>query len=161
MELQGFKGPGERQHLFTCLILSGMKTKLLKQVFACANTAKCVAALEMISCIWQISWDRLGKNLTWVCPKPLSWKTEDIWMPLTISVLTFLPPEKWAALFCQKTLTLLVEASAVPTGHPGPGDVALLGLWGMFWNYRCSPLLLFALAMLPSFGSHLAELPQA
>jgi len=74
---------------------------------------------------------RLGKNLLGVSKNvlPLAWKIEDIWMPLTISVLTCLPPEKWAALFWQKPLTILVEASAlpVPTGHPGPGAVVLLG----------------------------------
>lgn len=77
--------------------------------------------------------------------------------------ISFNLPEKWAALFWQKPLTLLVEASALPmpTGHPGPGAAALLGLWGMFWNHRCSPLLLFASATLPSFGSPVAELPQA
>lgn len=98
----------------------------LKQAFACANTAKYVAALEMVLCIWHISLDRdLGRTSAGcvkrcVASWPLTWKIEDIWMPLIIPVLTCLPPEKWAALFWQKTLTLLVEASAlpVPTGPP-------------------------------------------
>lgn len=41
------------------------------------------------------------------------------------------------------------------------GVVALPVLWGAFWSHRCSPLLLFTSATLPSFGSHLAELPQS
>lgn len=109
---------------------------------------------------------RLGKNLSWVCPKMcciLASGLENRGYLDALDNISFNLPEKWAALFWQKPLTLLVEASALPmpTGHPGPGAAALLGLWGMFWNHRCSLLLLFALAMLPSFGSPVAELPQA
>lgn len=82
-----------------------MKTVLLKQAFACANTAKCVAALETVLCVWRISLDGDLGRVSFGCVQkcvaswPLAWKIEDIWMPMTISVLTCLTPEKWAALF--------------------------------------------------------------
>lgn len=129
--------------------------ELLKQAFVCANTEKFVAALEMVLCIWHISLTRDLGRISVECVKKcvtswlLAWKIEDIWMPLTICFHLH-PSEKWAALFWPNALTLLMEASAVPVpaGHPGPGAVALLGLWGAFWNYSCSPLLPFSPATL-------------
>lgn len=134
---------------------------LFKQAFACANTANCVAALETVLCVWHILLDDLGRIsvgcvqkcvVSWL----LAWKIEDIWMPLTTSVLTCSLP---SCVLCHPPSGSFCSVYAHCS--PRARSCALLGLWGASWNHRCSPLLLFTPAMLLSFGSHLAELPQA
>lgn len=71
---------------------------VFKQAFACAHTANCVAALEMVLWLWRISLDgdlgRISVGCVQKCVVSwlLAWKIEDIWMPLTTSVLTCFPP---------------------------------------------------------------------
>lgn len=99
---------------------------LFKQTFACANTANCVAALETVLCVWHILLDDLGRIsvgcvqkcvVSWL----LAWKIEDIWMPLTTSVLTCSLP---SCVLCHPPS----RASALPmhTAHPGLGAVPSL-----------------------------------
>lgn len=122
----------------------------------------CCAENHFVYPAYPIGW-RLGKNLSWVCPKLCSILASGLENRGYLDALdnicfNCIPPEKWAALFWQNPLTLLVQDSALPlpTGPPGPGATAPFGLWEVFWNHRCSPLLLFALSVLSSFGLYLA-----
>lgn len=98
-----------------------------------ANTAKCIAALEMILCIWHISLDgdlwkiSFGCVRKYVASWPLAWKIEEIWIPLTTSVFTWKPSWKVGSSTLAKKNTLL--HSSVPTGYLGLGLVAFPGSW--------------------------------
>lgn len=103
---------------------------LFKQAFACANTANCVAALEIVLWLWHILLDGdLGRisvgcvqkfAVSWL----LAWKIEPVWMPLTTSVLTCFPPR---CVLCHPPSGSLCSACA--HWSPRLRAVALLDLW--------------------------------
>lgn len=135
------------------------------------QTLQNVLLLWKWSGIWYlaylIGW-RLVKNLTWVCPKIcciLASGLENRGYLDTLNNICF------HLKTILKSGQLCFGKKKIPsrTHHirfcalwlPGARTSSLPWLMEAHRNHKCLLLLLFTSAMLPSFGSHLAELPQA
>lgn len=123
----------------------------------------CCSGNGLVYLAYLIGW-RLVKNLIWVCPKICCILASGLENRGDLDTLNNI---------CFHLKTILKSGQlhfgkkkyppALLCAHwlPGARTGSLPWLMEAHRNHRCLLLLLFTSAMLPSFGSHLAELPQA